>query len=551
MRSIDFAIESPFTKMRGAIHLTLQTSAKTTIQREAVLPNWKAKVRKRALRKHHRKQKQIDPQPIVETQPELLTSDALRWRGEPWKLYRQELRTLQKRIHEAIKANDIDQARQIQLELLESKAVKSLAVRRIAFNHPQRRMPGIDGQHSLDETQQRALRDELSIEGNVDPFDWMDASRAWNQIRSAHDENESICLCTLRDRARQVLLSWALEPEWEALFCKTNILSHRPGRSTKEFLHWIQSALNGPERKCILAVDVMIDSSEAISSFFRSQLDPVASDLCCEWISKGLFRLGLFPEGIGKHAEEQSCPILPLLSNMICYDILRHLNHLTDVSIASRNGTLILIASASSLKSVESILNSLASEMGWKAKIRIPIRSLADWMPLWEFDFKQIPKSNGFGSWMRPRDGILERHLENLRMGFRLSLAFHEDKTGLIHRLNPIIRNFTDHFSLTDAFEAFEAADTHLKQLICIWAVNEFPSLTEMEAIEKAFNGTQNQDLDFQFKTRTVQLQRHGDAMREIQDSPLDSIRSPYDFDPSYWKNRLRQWECKINPAFA
>src|SRR6266540_296189 len=153
------------------------------------------------------------------------TMPMYRWDELPWKKFRRTVWKLQKRIYRARLQGNVKLVRKLQKLLLQSRAAKFLAVRRVAQENSGKKTAGVDGVKSLTTTQRLRLALSLELDSKARP-----ARRVWIEKKDS-DELRPLGIPVMCDRALQSLVKEALEPEWEARF-EANSYGFRPGRSS-------------------------------------------------------------------------------------------------------------------------------------------------------------------------------------------------------------------------------------------------------------------------------------------------------------------------------
>ena len=567
--------------MRFGSSLTARSSAFSVrcvagkVQTEEPQENWKRRVRNKALRKRRqtrpRKEQQEKAAPPSEPPP-VPSSDML-WRGEPWTKHRQLLQKCQAIHYEETRRGGFlnlldgsDDALRftalLECLLFEEKYVRKLAIRRVAFIHPQRRVAGVDGVHSLTVSQQRKLCDDLRpyLESHeTDPFRFLYLNRAWKELRprrqGSEEPPERVCVCTVRDRVKQVITAWVMEPQCEAWYIETNVFGHRPGRSAKEFIDWLQTTLRGPPA-WLTVFKANVVSTEKVADYVEKFFPSHPFTGLRSWIQSGLFELGMYPPGLGRRGNEQGCPILPVLSNFLLHRLMKEAGEtFLSIRLASWQGHLISLSPTpvGAFISFRARLQEVADSMGLEIPMTVSAQPChKDWASFCEFSIRQEkirPNDRRYSVIVRPRETIMEQHLHNLAAAFDLSDHFREDKTGLINRLNPIIDAFARHFVQTYAIDCFERADDHLKNLLKKWSSDHNPRCTKDEAAEKEFEGTHNKGLQFQFRTRIAKILLHGNALRNHSLPPVDREGSPFgDYSLYEYRFDWRDWEYQVSP---
>jgi RNA-directed DNA polymerase len=179
------------------------------------------------------------------------------WQDKPWKRFQRIVFRLQKRIYQAQQRHDRSTVHKLQRLLLASSAARHLAVRRVTQENRGKRTAGVDGVASLQPPERLRLASALQdLSGKGDPI-----RRVYVPKPGKH-EQRPLGIPTMADRARQTLVTLALEPEWEAKF-EPNAYGFRPGRSTHDAIgaiflsikHTPQYMLKADLEQCFERID--------------------------------------------------------------------------------------------------------------------------------------------------------------------------------------------------------------------------------------------------------------------------------------------------------
>ena len=128
-----------------------------------------------------------------------------RWQSIDWKKCEAEVRKLQVRIVEALKANRVGKVRKLQRILTNSFAAKALAVRRVTSNKGGN-TAGVDGETWLTPAERYRAISSLTLRGyKAKPLRRVEIPKSNGKMRP-------LGIPTIRDRAMQALFLMALEP---------------------------------------------------------------------------------------------------------------------------------------------------------------------------------------------------------------------------------------------------------------------------------------------------------------------------------------------------
>src|SRR5947199_5282503 len=171
------------------------------------------------------------------------------WNTLPWRAIERSVFKLQKRIYQASQNNDSVLVHKLQRLLINSWSAKCLAVRRVTQDNQGKKTAGIDGMKSLSPQQRMSLVQTLRVDLKTRPV-----RRVWIPKPNAPTEKRGLGIPTLFNRAAQMLLKLALEPEWEAKF-EPNSYGFRPGRSCHDAITAIFTSIKGVD-KYVLDADI-------------------------------------------------------------------------------------------------------------------------------------------------------------------------------------------------------------------------------------------------------------------------------------------------------
>lgn len=159
------------------------------------------------------------------------------WHTMRWPTSERQVLTLQQRIYRAAQRGDDRQVRRRQTRLRRSHDAKLLAVRQVPQANRGQKTPGVDGIAALTPVERRTLAEHLPLDGNAAPV------RRVSIPKPGTRAPRPLGIPTIAERAKQGLVTQALEPEWEATF-EPKSYGFRPGRSTWEAIGALDVQIN-------------------------------------------------------------------------------------------------------------------------------------------------------------------------------------------------------------------------------------------------------------------------------------------------------------------
>lgn len=173
------------------------------------------------------------------------------WKSLPWKDFEKILFRLQHRLYKVSKEKDLRKIKNLQSLILGSASSRYLAVRQVTQVNMGTETAGIDGQSWLTHKKRLELVDELKLINT-----WK--HQPLRRVYIPNSKGKSLGIPTLKDRAMQCLLKYALEPYYESIASERS-QGFIPGRCRHDvqkiiFIN-LKSDANGHE-KSILKLDI-------------------------------------------------------------------------------------------------------------------------------------------------------------------------------------------------------------------------------------------------------------------------------------------------------
>lgn len=503
------------------------------------------------------------------------------WKTISWKEVELKLFKLQKRIYRASLRKDYKLVRKLQKLITNSWYAKLLSVRRVTQENKGKHTAGVDGIKSLNPKERLELARKLKINGNSRP-----TRRVWIP-KPGKEEKRPLGIPTIEDRAKQMLLKLALEPEWEATF-EPNSYGFRPGRSCHDAIQGIYKNINKKPR-FVLDADISkcfdkINHSELLK---KLNTKPSYTRQIKVWLKAGVIDFSKWAERKGYSKTNEGTPqggvISPLLANIALHgmelklkesfpsdnrgrlrnckklygknDLLepRLIRYADDFVILSENLNVLL----RSKEIIEEFLSEIGLELKpSKTRLTHTLEEYGEEKSGFDFlgfNIKQFkvgkhhsgkdPRKNllGFKTIVQPSKDKIKAHYQKLKDNLDKMKAV--EQAAVIKHLNPIIRGWCNYQSPWHSSAAYSKVKNLLWNRLWRWAKRRHPNKGRKWIARKYFL------LDtegWRFATRRegknpLRLLKHSDFPASAEYIKIEGNRSPFDGDKNYWSKRMGQ----------
>ncbi len=497
-----------------------------------------------------------------------------RWETLPWRQIERDVFKLQKRIYRASARGDSQTVRTLQRLMINNRAAKLLAVRRVTQDNRGKNTAGVDGVSALAPEDRQELAEGLKVGADAMPV------RRVYIPKPGSEELRPLGIPTLHDRALQTLVRFALEPEWEARF-EPNSYGFRPGRSCWDAVGAIFDSVRLLD-KYVLDADIAkcFDRIDHDALLKKVNAGPTITRQLRAWLEAGILDgETLFPSEQGT---PQGGAISPLLANIA----LHGLEELVQARFPRRrervNGKEQNIAPPHVIRYADDFVVLHRDE----AVVREARQVIAEWLKgmglelkpsktrvghtLREvdgragFDFlgfsvRQYPvgasrsgsKSNGerigFKTLIRPSAEAVKRHVARLRE--ILDRHKNAPQEALIGHLNPVIRGWSMYYSTVVSSRTFSKVHNVLFQMLRGWANRRHPNKGGRWVGRKYWRAGDGLGWIFKPPGKAVRLASHMDT-NIVRHAKVQDARSPFDGDWVYWGSRLGRYP-DVFPAVA
>ena len=461
------------------------------------------------------------------------------WSDIDWAAAEAAVRRLQDRIYRAAAAGNRRQVKNLQKLLVRSTSAKRLAVRRVTQQNAGRNTPGVDGVVCRTPESRTRLAAGLSLR------DYRPQPVRRVHIPKSDGRTRPLGIPTIRDRALQMLVKMALEPEWETRF-ETNSYGFRPGRCTMDAIVALHATL-APAGASAWLLDA--DISGCFDNIGHNPLLarlPVFTTTIRRWLKAGTVELGTWkPTTTGA---PQGGPLSPLLAN-VALDGMERLfgaedergRYVRPSLRRGRNRGIGLVRYADDLVVTAPTREVLSTYVVPKLTAFLGERGLQ----LSEAKTRIVHVDEGFNFLgftvqrhkgvvlTRPQKEKVVRHLRTIHDYLRQRRQ--ATPSQIIGDLGPVIRGWANYYRHGASKRAFHSADHHVQAKLWRWAVRRHPTKTAAWIRSKYFDGRWN------FVDGQTRLARH-DEVPVTRHSKVQGKRSPLNPDDrEYWELRRQR----------
>jgi RNA-directed DNA polymerase len=226
-----------------------------------------------------------------------------------WKSVEKMVYRLQTRIFKAQLRGDTKQVHRLQKLLMKSRSAKLLAVRRVTQDNAGKKTAGVDGIKSLTPKQRLDLANHLVLTDKSKP------TRRVMIPKPGTTEERPLGIPCMHERARQMLVKLALEPEWEANF-EPNTYGFRAGRGAHDAIEAIFNSIRY-KSKYVLDADITkcFDKINQAKLLAKLNTFPTLTRQINAWLKSGVVMDGqLFPTPEGTPQGGVVSPLLALIA---------------------------------------------------------------------------------------------------------------------------------------------------------------------------------------------------------------------------------------------
>jgi len=358
------------------------------------------------------------------------------WKKLPWKDFEKTLFRLQHRLYKASRDKDIDKCNRIQSLIIGSACSRYLAVRQVTQLNTGHKTAGVDGQESLKHKERLQLAKELKLISN-----WKHQPIRRVFIPKPNGKMRPLGIPTIKDRAMQCLVKYALEPYYEPWFSHGS-WGFRPGRSTHDIQKIIFCNLNSVGKgyeKSILELDIE-------NCFNKIDYDKLLSLITGPNVIKkfihSCLKAGVLNESIRNH---EGTPQGGVISPLLCNIALNGVEDLHNVGKGTKlrqrglryaDDMIFFLKPGEDSVLLREKLDQFLAERGLKiAESKTKLVHSTDGFDFLGWHFKVKAKNNKFVSYpsKASRQKILEK-IKSIMRDSKLPLKFRFQKVKIVYR---------------------------------------------------------------------------------------------------------------------
>jgi RNA-directed DNA polymerase len=459
---------------------------------------------------------------------------------------------LQTRIFKAKRRGDTKQVHRLQKLLMKSRSAKLLSVRKVSQDNQGKSTAGVDGIKSLNPAQRLNLVESLKLTGKSKP------TRRVMIPKPGTSEERPLGIPCMIERAKQMLVKLALEPEWEAVF-ETNTYGFRTGRGAHDAIEAIFLSIK-QKSKYVFDADLKKCFNKINQEKLLGKLNTFPK-LCRQikaWLKSGVVMDGtLFPTNEGTPQGGVASPLLALIA-------LHGLETAISKCVGQGKGAqkklsvvfyaddfVILHESLDVIHKCKSVAQEWLNEMSLElnlSKTRIS-HTLNPYEGNVGFDFlrfniRQYPVGKhqsgcdthgqklGFKTIIKPSKNKIALHVESIRDTIKTYKT--APQAALISKLNPIIRGWSNYYSTVISKQTFSSCDHTLYSQLRAWARYRTGKF-DFNTLNKYWHHIEEKRT---FSTKDgMRLASHGDTsiVRHVK---VRGNKSYFDGDVLYWSAR-------------
>jgi RNA-directed DNA polymerase len=372
-------------------------------------------------------------------------------------------------------------------------------------------------------------------------------------------EQRPLGIPTRYERARQCLVKFALEPEWEARF-EANSYGFRPGRSCHDAIAAIFVDI-GKKAKYVFDADIRgcFDNIDQTALLKKLQTYPGMRRAIHTWLKSGVMAEGeVTPTESGT---PQGGVISPLLMNIALHGLEEALKGLKRTArdkpqtVRYADDLVVFHSTLETTLEVRTRVSAWLKDMGLELKpsktrithTLIPYEEKVGFEFL-GFSIRQYPVGKnrtgtnsqgvppGFKTIIKPSKEAVKRHIAQMRQ--QIDKRRSAQQGQLIKELDASIRGWSNYYRTVCSKTEYSKCDYILQQQLWSWATNRHQNKSKHWIRQRYWKQGEGQHSTFA-TPENYALKRH-DATAIQRYVKVKGAASPYDGNLLYWGQRLK-----------
>lgn len=403
------------------------------------------------------------------------------WNAVDWRQVNQCVRNLRQRIFRASRKNDHRKVRSLQKLMLRSRANALKSVRQVTQENKGKLTPGVD-RIVVKTVQERAeLVDRLM---SHQPWRASPVRRVY--IPKASGKLRPLGVPTVLDRAMQAMVKNALEPYWEARFEPCSY-GFRPGRGCHDAIGRVYNVATPiRRRKWVLDADIEgAFDNIGHEALLKAIGEFPARELIRQWLKAGYMEQGMF------YASESGTPqggvISPLLANIALHGMeaavgVKYISRGDNVGkrclVRYADDFVVFCETENDARKAKAEVSAWLATRGLRlSEAKTRIAHLSEGFDFLGYNVRQYPAPTtraGLKLLIKPSRKSVKKLKIRLIQEWRVMGG--QNITGVLTRLNPIIRGWSNYHRVVVSKRIFARIDNWMFDKEVQWARRTHPT---------------------------------------------------------------------------
>jgi RNA-directed DNA polymerase len=475
----------------------------------------------------------------------------IEWHGINWAACHRRVRSLQRRIVQAIQAGAWRKVKRLSYLLVHSFAARALAVKRVTEN-PGKKTPGMDGE--LWDTPESKAGGVERI-GQWRGYRPVPLKRMY--IPKKNGKRRPLSIPAMVDRARQSLWLQALQPMAETQ-ADRNSYGFRPKRRCADAIDQCFKALRQKTSAGWILEGDIEGFFDNIRFDWLEKHIPMNRRILSKWLRSGFIDHGtLYPTDTGV---PQGGTISPVISNQVLDGLeavihgsawYRRVHNLNYIRWADD-----FIVTAHSREVLEEVIlpriNAFLAERGVRLS---PTKTLIT--PIEQgFDFlgqtiRKYPRPNSKPAKLQITPSKASLNAVKAKIKALCKQAVGATPEQLIDRLNPVLRGWANYHRHVICGKAFRRLDSYVWRRLYRWAKHRHANKTGRWIAQRYFPHRQGESWRFTDPKTGKQLIRVQETVKARRHLKIKGDANPFDKEwEAYFQRRDRQLSLQASSGF-